>query len=94
MIIQSVHYAFAAEDGDKAAAMLADLRDASRQEPGVITFDVVRSREDNALFALIEEYRDETALDAHSASDHFQRFVIHGVRPMAKRRDFVAGTLL
>lgn len=94
MIVQSVHYAFALEDGDKAAAMLRDLRDASRKEPGVITFDVVRGRENPATFALVEEYRDQTALDAHSASEHFQRFVIHGVRPMAKRRDFVAGALL
>jgi (4S)-4-hydroxy-5-phosphonooxypentane-2,3-dione isomerase len=94
MIVQSVHYAFAPENSDKAAALFRELRDASRREAGVITFDVVRGRDNPALFALYEEYRDQAALDAHSASDHFQRLVINGVRPMATHRDFVAGDLM
>jgi (4S)-4-hydroxy-5-phosphonooxypentane-2,3-dione isomerase len=91
MLVQSVHYAFAPEDADKAAAMLQDLREASRQEPGVVIFDVVRGHDDAAVFALYEVYRDQAALDAHSESNHFQRYVIHGVRLMATHRDFVAG---
>jgi (4S)-4-hydroxy-5-phosphonooxypentane-2,3-dione isomerase len=94
MIVQSVHYAFAPEDGDKVAAMLRELRDASRREPGVMTFDVVRGQDNPTLFALYEEYRDQAALDAHSASEHFQRLVVQGVRTMATHRDFVKGDLM
>jgi quinol monooxygenase YgiN len=94
MIVQSVHYTFAAEDGDKVAGMLRELRDASRREPGVITFDVVRADDDPAQFALYEEYRDQAALDAHGASEHFQRLVVHGIRPIATHRDFVKGKLM
>jgi quinol monooxygenase YgiN len=88
MLIQSVHYTFAVEDADKAEAIFRELRDASRKEEGVISFDVGRGREEPHVFALWEEYRDKAALDAHVASDHFNRLVINGIRPLAKRRDF------
>jgi autoinducer 2-degrading protein len=88
MLIQSVHYTFAANDADKVEAILRELRDASRKEEGVITFDVGRGRDEPNVFALWEEYRDQAALDAHFASDHFKRLVINGIRPLAKRRDF------
>jgi quinol monooxygenase YgiN len=42
------------------------------------------------VFALWEKYRDKAALDAHLASDHFNRLVINGIRPLAQRRDFAA----
>jgi quinol monooxygenase YgiN len=90
MLVNSVHYTFAAEDAEKAAAIFLELRDASRKEEGVVSFDVGRGREQPNVFALWEEYRDKAALDAHFASDHFNRLVINGIRPLAQRRDFAA----
>ncbi len=86
MLIQSIHYSFAAEDGDRAACALEELRDASRREPGILSFEVARSRESPGVFALWEEYRDEEALASHVASEHFQRLVVHGLRQFAKER--------
>lgn len=88
MLVNSVHYTFAAEDADNAEAIFRELREASNEEEGVISFDVGRSRENPNVFALWEEYRDKAALDAHFASDHFNRLVINGIRPLAQRRDF------
>jgi autoinducer 2-degrading protein len=88
MLIQSVHYTFAAEDADKVEAIFRELRDASRKEEGVVSFDVGRDLENPNAFALWEEYRDKAALDAHFATDHFKRLVINGIRPLAQRRDF------
>lgn len=87
MLIQSIHFTFAAEDADKAEGFLRELRDESRKEDGVISFDVGRSKDQPNVFALWEVYRDNAALDAHVATDHFQRLVIHGVRIMAKQRN-------
>lgn len=87
MIIQSIHFTFAAEDADIAEALLRELRDESRREDGVIGFDVARSDEKPNVFALWEQYRDKAALESHIATDHFQRLVIQGVRIMAKERN-------
>jgi quinol monooxygenase YgiN len=90
MVVSSIHYTFSVEDADKAASIFVELRDASRREKGVISFEVGRGQEDPNVFALWEEYRDEAAREAHLASDHFTRLVVKGVRPLAKKRDFVA----
>ena len=86
MVIQSVHFTFAPQDADKAAAMLHDLRDASRREDGIITFDVARGRDQTNVFALWEEYADNAAIDAHMATEHYQRLVVNGLRPLAQEQ--------
>jgi quinol monooxygenase YgiN len=86
MLIQSIHYTFAPDDADKAEAIFRELRDASRKEEGVVVFDVARSREKPAVFALWEEYKDLAALEAHQASEHFKRLALEGIRPMAQSR--------
>jgi quinol monooxygenase YgiN len=87
MLIQSIHFTFAREDADKAEGFLRELRDQSRKEDGVISFDIGRSKEKPNVFALWEEYRDKASLESHIATEHFQRLVIHGVRIMAEQRD-------
>lgn len=88
MLINSIHFTFAPADADVAAETLfRELRDASRQEAGVIQFEVGRSREKPNVFALWEVYRDQGAVDAHVASEHFKRIVVNGVRPLAQGRN-------
>jgi len=87
MLIQTVRYTFAPEDADKVQSILRELRDASRKEEGVIAFEIGRSQERPNVFVLWEQYRDRAALDAHSATDHFKRLVLNGVRPLAQQRE-------
>ena len=87
MLIQSIHFTFAPEDADTAEAMLRELRESSREEEGVIGFDVARSRDKPNVFALWEQYRDRAAFDAHVATDHYKRLVLDGLRPLAQQRD-------
>jgi quinol monooxygenase YgiN len=91
MLIQSIHYTFAPEDADEAARIFKELRDLSRQEPGIARFDVARSKDMPNVFALWEEYRDEAALKAHAETEHFARLVVNGIRRLAKER--VAATV-
>jgi (4S)-4-hydroxy-5-phosphonooxypentane-2,3-dione isomerase len=87
MLIRSVFYTFAPEDADKAEALFRELRDASRREDGVVDFEVGRGQTNRNAFALWEAYRDEAALDAHAASEHFKRLVVDGVRRLSYERD-------
>ena len=86
MLIHSVHFIFAPEDGDKVETMLRELREASRKEEGVVDFEVARSREKPGVFVLWEAYKDDAAWDAHASTDYFKRLVLNGVRVMAKER--------
>jgi len=52
MLINSIHFTFDAADADVAESLFRELRDASRQEVGVIQFEVGRSREKPNVFAL------------------------------------------
>jgi quinol monooxygenase YgiN len=86
MVIASIHFTFDSKDGDKVESMFRELREASLKEPGVIEFQVGRSEENPNVFALWEVYRDKDAVDAHRATEHFQRLVANGVRPLAQNR--------
>ena len=86
MIITSIIFTFAPQDADKAEAIFRELRDASVKEPGVVRFEVGRSQEKPNVFALWEVYRDQDAVNAHRSTEHFQRLVIEGVRPLAQQR--------
>jgi quinol monooxygenase YgiN len=45
MLVQSIHVTFAAEHAEQAESFLRELRDESRKEDGVISFDVGRSND-------------------------------------------------
>jgi (4S)-4-hydroxy-5-phosphonooxypentane-2,3-dione isomerase len=59
---------------DHLEAFLAATRvnaAASRQEPGVLRFDVVQDRADPAHVVLVEVYADEDAPAAHKETEHY-----------------------
>jgi (4S)-4-hydroxy-5-phosphonooxypentane-2,3-dione isomerase len=91
VIIQSVHYTFAPQDAEKALEILRELREASRAEPGVITFEIARGTDTPNEFALYEEYEDQDAVVAHGKTAHFERLVINGIRKLAQQRNAVTG---
>jgi (4S)-4-hydroxy-5-phosphonooxypentane-2,3-dione isomerase len=86
VLVRLVQFSFAAEDASKAGAIFAELQSASRAEAGVVAFYVASSDDDPTRFVLWEVYENQAAFDLHSASEHFQRLVIDGVRKLAKER--------
>lgn len=44
---------------------------ASRREPGVVRFDVLRDLRDEAHVVLVEVYLDDDAADAHKQTAHY-----------------------
>jgi (4S)-4-hydroxy-5-phosphonooxypentane-2,3-dione isomerase len=59
---------------ERVADFLAATRvnaQASRTEPGVLRFDVLRDEADPAHVVLVEVYRDEEAAAAHKRTAHY-----------------------
>ncbi len=64
-----------AQEGKEAEALevMRELAAATRQEPGCIHYIPVQSVDDPRSFLVYEQYVDREALEAHGASEHFQR---------------------
>jgi autoinducer 2-degrading protein len=56
----------------------------SREEPGVLRFDVLIDREDSCRMLFVEVYRNEAAAAAHKETAHYQRWR-DAVAPMMAR---------
>lgn len=83
MLVQVVYLEVQPE---KREAFLAEARaniQASRAETGVIQFDLLQQNNDPTRFMLYEVYRDESALEAHRHTSHFQRWAERGA-PLLK----------
>jgi autoinducer 2-degrading protein len=57
---------------------------ASRQEPGILRFDVLADRTDPTHIVLVEVYRDEAAAAAHKETGHYAAWR-DSVAPMMAR---------
>ena len=64
------------DKADELAQVLRELADASRQEPGCELYIPTQDPENAHSFLLYEQYVDKAALDAHAASEHFQRLAV------------------
>ena len=60
--------------------------DASRQEPGVLRFDVVQDRDDPTHVVLVEVYADEDAPAAHKQTRHYATWRDTVAQMMARPR--------
>ena len=61
---------------EEAAATMRELAEATRQEPGCELYIPTQDPENPRAFLLYEQYVDKAALDAHGASEHFQRLAV------------------
>jgi (4S)-4-hydroxy-5-phosphonooxypentane-2,3-dione isomerase len=59
----------------------------SREEPGIVRFDVLSDRADPTHVLLVEIYRDEAASAAHKDTAHYQRWRDTVAPMMARPRE-------
>jgi autoinducer 2-degrading protein len=84
LLIVHVDVAVVPEQVDAFNAATQANASASRDEPGVVRFDVLSDRGDPTHAVLVEIYRDETAAAAHKDTVHYQRWR-DAVAPMMAR---------
>ena len=58
----------------QAPMLLQQLADASRQEPGNLRFDVLQHAMRGNHFTVVEQWRNQDALDAHVATPHARAY--------------------
>jgi len=85
MVVLAVNWMAHEGREDQVAEIFSRLQAASRQEPGCLMYIVHRHKSDPRRFFIYEQYRDETALEAHRASSHFQEYAVKGLRNIGER---------
>jgi quinol monooxygenase YgiN len=86
MVSFTVRMTFASEDRHEIVEILKALTEASRQEPGCVTYvpHVVEGDPDTVL--IYEQYRDDAAAQAHRDSDHFKKLAVAGLYQRMRER--------
>jgi len=79
MISFTVRMRFSAADHDAIAEMLRKLTEASRREPGCVTYVPHFVEGDADTVVIYEQYADEAALDHHRNSPHFKEYGVGGL---------------
>lgn len=78
--------------GNEQACLAAMLKnaEASRNEPGNLTFDVIAVPDSqDRKYKFYEVYKDEKAFEAHQATEHFKEWLANGVPMLAHRQRHV-----
>lgn len=86
MISFVVRMRFSQEDREHVLDAVKHLADASRQEPGCITYIPHEVAGDSGLLMIYEQYSDEAALEEHRRSKHFRQHAIAGLYQWMKER--------
>ncbi|MDO0926610.1 putative quinol monooxygenase [Streptomyces sp. TG1A-8] len=55
---------------DQVRSLIQSVVERTRAEDGCLRYDLLRDLDDDSHMILIEEWRDQAALDAHLASEH------------------------
>lgn len=74
LLIVHVNIAVVPEHLDAFLPATEENAAASRNEPGIVRFDVLSDRTDPTHVVLVEIYRDEAAAAAHKDTEHYQRW--------------------
>lgn len=63
----------------------------TRSEPGCLSYRVIRCRDDDGLFVLVESYRTEADFETHRDTAHFEEHIRSGAWNLLDSRDAVFG---
>jgi quinol monooxygenase YgiN len=79
MISFTVRMRFEPGDHDEIAEILRKLAEASRQEPGCVSYVPHFVEGDSATVVIYEQYANDAALDHHRNAPHFQKYAVGGL---------------
>ncbi len=87
MITYAVRMKFASEDRLDIVEVLRSLTEASRQEPGCVSFIPHQVEDDQDTVLIYEQYVDQKALEAHRGSEHFKKYAVGGLYQKMRERN-------
>lgn len=73
-----VIYASCVVSGQNRAPFLElakKLVEETRKEPGNLSYQLIQSREAKNIYAFMEQWPDQEALNVHMESDHFKKLI-------------------
>lgn len=79
MISFTVRMRFAQEDRGEIAEILELLTQASRQEPGCVSYIPHWVQGETCTVLIYEQYKDQKAEEAHRQSAHFKKYAVAGL---------------
>jgi len=74
---------------DTVRELLLEVIEKSIKEEGNLFYKVLQSHSDTHLLVLFEGYRDETSLEVHRNSTHYQDLVIGKIVPRLEKREVI-----
>ena len=77
MILIVVKFPVRREVADEFPALVAEFTEATRAEPGNLSFEWSRSLDDPNAYFLVEVFRDADASAAHVGTEHFKAAIAH-----------------
>jgi quinol monooxygenase YgiN len=86
MVSFIVRLKFAAEERADIAETLRQLAEASRKEPGCVSYIPHQVEDDPDTVVIYEQYKDQESLAAHRASSHFQKLAVGGLYQRMRER--------
>jgi quinol monooxygenase YgiN len=86
MISFIVRMTFLPEDRAEIAKMLSLLAEASRQEPGCVSYIPHQVQDDPDTVLIYEQYENAGAVAAHNESAHFKRYAVGGLYQKMRER--------
>jgi quinol monooxygenase YgiN len=86
MLSFNLRLRFDQADHEKVVEMLVPLTEASRREPGCVTYVPHFVEGDNTTVLIYEQYKDKDALDHHRSSPHFAQYAVAGLYQLMKDR--------
>jgi quinol monooxygenase YgiN len=86
MVSFIVWFKFASEDREEISEILHHLAEASRKEPGCISYIPHHLQDDLDTVLIYEQYHDDAALTAHRESPHFQKYGVGGLLQKMRER--------
>jgi quinol monooxygenase YgiN len=86
MVSFIVHLKFAPEERAEVAEALRLLAEASRQEPGCVSYIPHYADGDLDTVLIYEQYQDAEAQQAHRETAHFKKYAVGGIYQLMRDR--------
>ena len=80
------HYQARSDTAEEVAELLPKLAEASRREPGNLSYSITRDLEDPHVFVIVETYGEASDFDAHRNSVHFNEIGLSTIIPLLEDR--------